>query len=125
MLNCDYVNFQKLVDKAILIENKKNEIEREGKRKMFFSRQSSRGNPRPSMMLPPNTYYHAPNPTRPPMQAPCPAYPMQCPGYPATHANFQAPTSKLHAPCNHKLHALLHPSLKIRLAGDEFVAQSS
>ena len=47
LLNCDYANFQKLVDKAILVENKQTEIEKEGKWKMSFSGQSSHGQPVP------------------------------------------------------------------------------
>ena len=36
LLNNDYTNFQRLVNKAIIIENKQSEIEKDGKRKMSF-----------------------------------------------------------------------------------------
>jgi hypothetical protein len=44
LLNTDYPNFQHLVDKAIIIENKLKEMEKDGKHKMVFSRQHSRNN---------------------------------------------------------------------------------
>jgi hypothetical protein len=37
LLNTDYEDFQKMVDKAIIVENKINEIENNGKRKTSFS----------------------------------------------------------------------------------------
>ena len=40
-LNSDYANFQKLVDNAIVVENKQTEIEKEGKQKISFSGQPS------------------------------------------------------------------------------------
>jgi hypothetical protein len=36
LLNTDYEDFQKMVDKAIIIENKIKEMEKNGKRKMSF-----------------------------------------------------------------------------------------
>jgi hypothetical protein len=36
LLNNDYLDFQHLVDKAIIIENKLKVMERDGKRKMGF-----------------------------------------------------------------------------------------
>jgi hypothetical protein len=36
LLNTDYPDFQHLVDKAIIIENKLKEMEKDGKRKMIF-----------------------------------------------------------------------------------------
>ncbi|KAK3136433.1 hypothetical protein QOZ80_5BG0434330 [Eleusine coracana subsp. coracana] len=93
LINNDYVNFQKLVDKAIVVENKRNEIEREGKRKMPFQGQSYGSNTRPCMMPSSNSYYRAPSTVRPPMQAPCPNFPMQ-------RSNYQAPhPSQQQAPC--------------------------
>jgi hypothetical protein len=47
LLNADYVDFQHMVDKAIVIESKLKEMEKDGKRKMPFSRQSSGSNVRP------------------------------------------------------------------------------
>jgi hypothetical protein len=37
LLNTDYADFQHMVDKAIVIENKIKEIEKDGKRKVSFS----------------------------------------------------------------------------------------
>jgi hypothetical protein len=36
LLNADYVDFQHMVDKAIVIESKLNEMEKDGKSKMPF-----------------------------------------------------------------------------------------
>jgi hypothetical protein len=36
LLNTDYVNFQHMIDKAIVIEDKLKEMEKDGKRKMPF-----------------------------------------------------------------------------------------
>jgi hypothetical protein len=38
LLNTDYADFQHMVDKAIVIENKIKEVEKDGKRKVSFSR---------------------------------------------------------------------------------------
>jgi hypothetical protein len=37
LLNTDYEDFQKMVDKAIIVKNKIKEMEKNGKRKMSFS----------------------------------------------------------------------------------------
>jgi hypothetical protein len=37
LLNSDYADFQHMVDKAIVIENKIKEMEKDGKRKVSFS----------------------------------------------------------------------------------------
>jgi hypothetical protein len=47
LLNTDYADFQHMVDKAIVIENKIREMEKDGKRKVPFSSQSSGSNVRP------------------------------------------------------------------------------
>jgi hypothetical protein len=47
LLNTDYTDFQHMVDKAIVIENKIKEMEKDDKRKVPFSRQSSGSNVRP------------------------------------------------------------------------------
>jgi hypothetical protein len=47
LLNIDYANFQHMVDKAVVIENKIKEMEKDGKRKVSFSGQSSGSNARP------------------------------------------------------------------------------
>jgi hypothetical protein len=47
LLNMDYTDFQRMVDKAIVIENKIKEMEKDGKRKVSFHGQPSRSNIRP------------------------------------------------------------------------------
>jgi hypothetical protein len=47
LLNTDSADFQPMVDKAIVIENKLKEMEKDGKRKVSFSGQSSGSNVRP------------------------------------------------------------------------------
>jgi rRNA maturation protein Nop10 len=47
LLNTDYADFQHMVDKDIVIENKIKEMEKDGKRKVSFSGESSRSNVRP------------------------------------------------------------------------------
>jgi hypothetical protein len=49
LLNTDYADFQHMVDKAIVIENKIKEIGKDGKKKVSFSRQSSGSNVRPRL----------------------------------------------------------------------------
>jgi translation initiation factor RLI1 len=49
LLNTDYEDFQKMVHKAIIVENKIKEIEKNGKRKTSFSGQSSGSNTRPRL----------------------------------------------------------------------------
>jgi hypothetical protein len=50
LLNTDYTDFQHMVDKAIVIENKIKEMEKDGKRMVSFSGQSSRSNVRPRLL---------------------------------------------------------------------------
>jgi hypothetical protein len=47
LLNTDYVDLQHMVNKVIVIENKIKEVEKDGKRKVSFSGQSSGSNVRP------------------------------------------------------------------------------
>jgi hypothetical protein len=47
LLNADYADFQHMIDKAIVIESKLKEMEKDGKRKMPFDGQSSGSNVRP------------------------------------------------------------------------------
>jgi hypothetical protein len=47
LLNTDYIDFQHMVDKAIVIENKIKKMEKDGKRKVSFHGQPSRSNVRP------------------------------------------------------------------------------
>jgi hypothetical protein len=52
LLNTDYVDFQHMVDKAIVIESKLKEMEKDVNRKMPFPRQSSGSNVRPHFSQP-------------------------------------------------------------------------
>jgi hypothetical protein len=52
LLNTDYADFQQVVDKAIVIENKMKEMEKDGKRKMSFHGQPSGSNVRPHLSQP-------------------------------------------------------------------------
>jgi hypothetical protein len=52
LLNADYTNFQHTIDKAIVIESKLKEMEKDGKRKMPFPGQSSGSNIRPRFSQP-------------------------------------------------------------------------
>jgi hypothetical protein len=47
LFNTDYADFQHMVDKAIVIENKISEMEKDGKNKVSFLGQPSRSNIRP------------------------------------------------------------------------------
>jgi hypothetical protein len=47
LLNTDYADIQHMVDKAIVIENKIKEMEKDGKRNVSFSGQSSGSNVNP------------------------------------------------------------------------------
>jgi hypothetical protein len=49
LLNINYEDFQKLVDKAIIVENKIKVMEKNGKRKTSFLRQSSGSNTQPHL----------------------------------------------------------------------------
>jgi hypothetical protein len=52
LLNTDYLDFQHLVDKAIIIENKIKEMAKDGKHKMVFLGQHSGSNTRPHFSQP-------------------------------------------------------------------------
>jgi hypothetical protein len=52
LLNTDYADFQHMVDKVIVIENKIKEMEKDGKRKGSFSGQSFWSNVRPRFTQP-------------------------------------------------------------------------
>jgi hypothetical protein len=52
LLNTDYADFQHMVDKAIVVKNKIREMEKDGKRKVPFSGQSSGSNVRPHFSQP-------------------------------------------------------------------------
>jgi hypothetical protein len=80
LLNTDYADFQHMVDKAIVIENKIKEMEKDGKRKVSFSRQSSGSNVRPHFSHP-NQFFKSPqmNCTQMLMQMQHPQFQMQWP----------------------------------------------
>jgi hypothetical protein len=52
LLNTYYADFQHMVDKAIVVGNKIREMEKDGKRKVPFSGQSSGSNVRPRFSQP-------------------------------------------------------------------------
>jgi hypothetical protein len=52
LLNTDYVDFQDMIDRPIVIESKLREMEKDGKRKMPFHGQSSGSNVRPRFSQP-------------------------------------------------------------------------
>jgi hypothetical protein len=52
LLNIDYADFQHMVDKAIVVENKIKEMENDGKQKWSFYGQSSESNFRPRFSQP-------------------------------------------------------------------------
>jgi hypothetical protein len=49
LLNTDYEDFQRMVDKAIIVENKLKEMEKNGKQKMPFQGQPSGSNTKPRL----------------------------------------------------------------------------
>jgi hypothetical protein len=59
LLNTDYTDFQHMVDKAMVIENKIKEMEKDGKRKVSFHGQPSRSNVRPHFSQP-NLFFKPP-----------------------------------------------------------------
>jgi hypothetical protein len=59
LFNTDYVDFQHMINKAIVIESKLKEMEKDEKRKMSFSRQSSGSNVRPRFSQP-NQFFKPP-----------------------------------------------------------------
>jgi hypothetical protein len=90
LLNTDYADFQHMVDKAIVIENKIKEMEKDGKRKMSFFGQSSRSNVRLRLSQP-NQFFKPLQMNRPPMpvQVPRSQFPMQRPNFQAQRLSFQ------------------------------------
>jgi hypothetical protein len=78
LLNTDYADFQHMVDKAIVIENKIKEMEKDGKRQVSFSGQSSGSNVRPRFSQP-NQFFKPlqMNHTQMPMQLQRPQFQMQ------------------------------------------------
>jgi hypothetical protein len=82
LLNTDYVDFQHMINKAIVIESKLKEMEKDEKRKMSFSGQSTGSNVRPRFSQP-NQFFKPPqmNRTQIPMQMHRPQFQMQQPQY--------------------------------------------
>jgi hypothetical protein len=64
LLNTDYVDFQHMVNKIIVIENKHKEMEKDGKRKIPFHGQCSGSNARPRFSQP-NKFFKPPQMNRP------------------------------------------------------------
>jgi hypothetical protein len=87
LLNTNYKDFQRMVDKAIIVENKLKKMERHGKQKMSFQGQSSGGNTRPRLTQP-GPFFRAPQMIRPPMQGQRPLFPMQRPSLPMRRLSF-------------------------------------
>jgi hypothetical protein len=90
LLHTDYADFQHMGDKAIVIENKIKEMEKDGKRKVSFSGQSSGSNVSPRFSQP-NQFFKPPQMNRPPMpvQVSRPQFPTQRPNFQAQHLSFQ------------------------------------
>jgi hypothetical protein len=90
LLNTDYADFQHMVDKAIVIENKIKEMEKDGKRKVLFSGQSSGSIVRPRFSSP-NQVFKPLQMNRPPMPAQVPRsqFPTQRPNFQAQRPSFQ------------------------------------
>jgi hypothetical protein len=90
LLNSDYADFQHMVDKAIVIENKIREMEKDGKRKVSFSGQSSGSNVR-HRFTQPNQLFKPLQMNRPPMPVHVPRsqFLTQRPNFQAQHLSFQ------------------------------------
>jgi hypothetical protein len=90
LLNTDYADFQHVVDKAIVIENKIKEMEKDGKRKVSFHGQSLGSNVRPRFSQP-NQFFKSPQMNWPqmPMQVSCPQFLMLRPNFLAPRPNLQ------------------------------------
>jgi hypothetical protein len=73
LLNADYVDFQHMIDKVIVIESKLKEMEKDDKKKMPFPRLCSGSNVRPHFSQP-NQFFKPPQMNR--MQT---SMKMQCP----------------------------------------------
>jgi hypothetical protein len=75
LLDTDYADFQYMVGKVIVIKNKIKEMEKDDKRKVSFSGQSSRSNVR-SRFTQPNQFFKPLQMNRPPMpvQVPHPQF---------------------------------------------------
>jgi hypothetical protein len=90
LLNTDYADFQHMVDKAIVTENKIKKIEKDDKRKVSFSGQSSRSNVSPRFSQP-NQFFKPLQMNRPPIpvQVPRSLFLTQQPNFQAQRPSFQ------------------------------------
>jgi hypothetical protein len=80
LLNTDYKDFQKMVNKAIIVENKFKEVEKNGRRKTSFSGQSSGSNTRPHLPQS-GPFFKNPSMVRPSMHGQHPPFHMQRPNF--------------------------------------------
>jgi hypothetical protein len=88
LLNTNYKNFQRMVDKAIIVEDKIKEMEKNGKRKMSFLGRYSGSNTRPRLpQLGP--FFRNPSMARPSMQGQHPPFQIMRPNFQAQILNFQ------------------------------------
>jgi hypothetical protein len=85
LLNTDYADFHHMVDKAIVVENKIRVMEKDGKRKVSFSGQSSESNVRPRFSQP-NQFF---KPPQIPMQMQRPQFQMPKPSAPPQRTSQQ------------------------------------
>jgi hypothetical protein len=90
LLNTDYADFQHVVDKSVVIENKIKEMEKDGKRKVSFHGPPSGGNVIPRFSQP-NQFFKSPQMNWPPMpvQVPCPQFLTQRQNFHAQRLSFQ------------------------------------
>jgi hypothetical protein len=86
LLNTDYTDFQHMVDKASVIENKIKEMNKDGKRKVSFHGQPSGSNVRPRFSQP-TQFFKPPQMNRPqmPMQVSHPQLQVQRPNFQAQY----------------------------------------
>jgi hypothetical protein len=90
LLNTDYADFQLVVDKTIVIENKIKEMEKDGKRRVSFHEQPSGSNVR-ARFSQPNQFFKSPQMNWPPMpvQVPRPQFLTQRLNFQAQRPSFQ------------------------------------
>jgi hypothetical protein len=77
-----------MVDKAIIVENKLKEMEKNGKRKMPFQGQPSGSNTKPRLPQP-SPIFRAPQMIHPPMLGQRHPFQMQRPNFPMQRPSFQ------------------------------------
>jgi hypothetical protein len=99
LLNTDYTDFQHVVDKAIVIENKIKEMEKDGKRKVSFLGQPSGSSVR-SRFSQPNQFFKPAQMNQPQMlvQVPRPQFLMQRPNFQMQKPQPQAHRASVQQP---------------------------